>query len=49
MVYQPLICGELPYTAELWECEDFPLHWHDEIEVVLCICGCLEITVEGTK
>lgn len=49
MVYQPLICGELPYTAELWECEDFPLHWHDEIEVVLCICGCLEITVEGTQ
>ena len=49
MVYQPLICGERPYAAELWECEDFPLHWHDEIEVVLCICGHLEITVEGIQ
>lgn len=43
MLYQPLICGETPYAARIWNCTDYIEHWHSELELVYCVKGKLEI------
>lgn len=49
MLYQPLICGETPYEASIWNCTDFLEHWHSELELIYCIKGKMEIVDAGTR
>nr|MBQ4319867.1 helix-turn-helix domain-containing protein [Clostridia bacterium] len=48
MLYQNLLIGENPYIIQLTSLNNFTEHRHTEIEIVYCLSGSLDVTVEKT-
>jgi len=48
MLYQNLLIGETPYIAQLTSLNNFTEHRHPEIEIVYCLSGSLNVTIDKT-
>ena len=47
MLFQPAILNEEGYSLSVNDINDFPLHWHNDIEILYCISGGFGISVRG--
>lgn len=44
-MYQPLLIGHEQFVAQLMHLGSFPSHWHSEMEIIYCISGKLNVTI----
>ena len=46
MLYEPLVVNNIPYRAFTGACRTRRLHWHSEIELLICLEGGLQVYTE---
>lgn len=47
MFYEPLVVNNIPYRAFTGPCRSRRLHWHSEIELLICLEGRLQVYTES--
>lgn len=48
-MYQPLLCGHEQFLVSLTTINEFPVHWHSEIEIVYCISGSFKTRINNNQ
>lgn len=46
-MYQPLLSGHEQFLANITALDEFPAHWHSEIEIVYCITGSFDMRIDN--